>query len=97
MSEAPPDRRLSLLSGIGSILGPVGAVLYETGHLRVSPGDPIHDIWLLVAVAGVGAGVGAVAFFRGAKISGLVCFLSNAVVFGLYGFIAAFFASGGSR
>ena len=79
------------------LLGPVSAMLYESGGLRVFPGDVTWGLWLLVAVAAVGTGIGVIGFRRGARIAGAACFLSNVAVLLLYGFIAVFFATGGSR
>ena len=93
-----PRRLLTLraFTGITALGGPACAVLYEMGAFRLFT-DPLNDIWALVMLAALGSSVGVFGFARGAKIIGAACVLSNGAVLVLYGFIAAFFAFGGSR
>lgn len=97
MNEARPHRSLWVLTRIGGLVGPAGALLYETGHFRFFTNNLLYDVWLLAVIAALSAGIGIVSCFRGARIIGMACFLSNSVVVVLYGFIAAFFTLGGSR
>ena len=80
-----------------SLVGPASAALYERGNLEFLPGDPIFHVWLVAFIGAVGAGIGIASFVRGARIVGAACLLSNGAVLALYGFIAMFFALGGSR
>jgi hypothetical protein len=97
MNETRPYRGLQLFAGTTGLIGPAGAILYETGHFRFFPSELLYDVWLLTTIAALGAGIGVVSSFRGAKVIGLACFLSNTAILVLYGFIAAFFTFGGSR
>src|SRR5690242_17426325 len=97
MAGMSAKRRIALTAGLSSFLGPAVAALYETGHLRIFPGAPMRELWLLVIVATFGVGIGALSIWIGSKVAGIVCFLTNAAVLALYGFIAAFFTLGGSR
>ena len=54
-------------------------------------------VWLLAAIGAIGVGIGVFAFRKGSKIAGTVCLLTNIPVLAYYGFIAFFFATGGSR
>jgi hypothetical protein len=96
MDNAQRLLALRVFTGMAGLVGPAGAALYEAGGLRVFA-DPLNDVWALVVIAAIGAAVGVFAFARGARIIGIACALSNGAVLALYGFIAAFFASGGSR
>jgi hypothetical protein len=97
MNETQPCRGLQVLTGITGLIGPAGAILYETGRFRFFPSELLYDVWLLAIIAALGTGIGIVSCFRGAKIIGMACFFSNCAVLILYGFIAAFFTFGGSR
>lgn len=97
MTDNLPARRAALAAGIASLAGPVGAALYETGHLRFFGFDPIADVWLLVVVAAAGIGIGVLAIWKGRKLAGIICLLTNTPVLALYGFIGSFFALGGNR
>ena len=97
MTDTGRRRRLRVRTGIVSLVGPASALLYETGHLRVVPSDPTYSVWLVAIIGALGAGTGIAAFVRGARIVGAACLVGNGAVLALYGFIAAFFALGGSR
>lgn len=52
-------------------------------------------VWLLAAIGAIGVGIGAFAIWRGSKVAGTVCLLSNFPVLAYWGFIAFFTAMGG--
>jgi hypothetical protein len=58
---------------------------------------PLLDVWFLAVIAAFGVAFGVFSIWRGAKVAGAICFLTNAPVLALYGFIAAFFSLGGTR
>lgn len=97
MTETPARRRITLAAGITSLVGPTGAALSETGHLHLFASAPLLEMWLLATIAVFGVGIGVLSIYRGAKVVGTVCLLTNALVLALYGFIAAFFTLGGTR
>jgi hypothetical protein len=92
-----PVHRISLIAGITSLVGPTCTALYEKGHYSFIESDPLLEIWVMAAIAAFGVGIGVFSICRGAKVAGVICFLTNAPVFALYGFIAYFFTSGGTR
>jgi len=82
---------------VGSmLLGPVAALIYESGGLRVFT-DLTNDLWLVVAIALCGVAVGTLSVFRRQRFLGVLSVVCNLAVATLYGFIGAFFALGGSR
>jgi len=97
MTDAPARRRITLTAGIASLAGPSGAALSETGHLHLLASAPLLEMWLLATLAAFGVGIGVLSIYRGTKVAGMVCVLTNAPVLALYGFIAAFFTLGGTR
>lgn len=97
MTERQAKRRITLAAGITSLIGPTGAALYETGHLHLFANAPLLEVWVLAALGALCAGIGALSIWRGAKVAGIVCFLTNAAVLALYGFVGAFFTLGGTR
>ena len=97
MNDAMQPHGFRVAAGIVSLVGPASAVMYETGHLRLFPADLMSNVWLVAFIGAVGAGIGIASFVRGARIVGAACLLSNGAVLALYGFIAMFFALGGSR
>jgi hypothetical protein len=97
MHGRPSRRDCQVLAGVTAVVGPAAATLSEAGHLRLFPAEPLYEMWLLAGLASLGAGIGAICVFRGARIAGTACVLSNAAVLILYGFIAVFFSTGGSR
>jgi len=92
-----PTTRITLAAGITSLIGPTCAVLPYTNYPPVFPSSPLAVVWLLATIGAIGVGIGVFAFCKGSKIAGTVCFLTNIPVFAYYGFIAYFFAMGGSR
>ena len=75
----------------------MAVVLYEAGALDLFRAMPLLNVWIVVALGGLGVWAGVRALRRGAVVVGGVCLLANASVLALYGFLATFFAFGGSR
>ncbi|MGA7793699.1 MAG: hypothetical protein WCA19_11725 [Candidatus Acidiferrales bacterium] len=82
---------------IASLVGPACAVLPYTDDLSVFLSPALAVAWLLVAIGTIGIGIGAFAFRKGSKVTGTICVLTNIPVLAYWGFIAIFFAMGGSR
>ena len=97
MAKARANWLLRLITAIAALVGPCAAYRYQHGPLLFFMSSPDYDLWLLVLIAALCMAIGVVAFFKRARIIGVVCILSNSVVFALYGFIAGFFALGGTR
>jgi len=97
MKKPPPNLGLRVFAAATAFVGPLCSVQYEHGRLPFFLNDTVHNLWLLVIIAGLCMAVGVVSFIKRARIIGTLCFLSNCAVLGLYGFIAAFFALGYSR
>ena len=99
MVEAQPSTQGSgaVTAVIGAVAGPVGVLMYETGNLDLFRAMPLINVWLVVLLGVIGVCVGATAVRRGTVVLGIVCLVANSAVLGLYGFLAAFFAFGGSR
>lgn len=99
MTEWAAKRRMTLIAGITSLIGPTCAALSETGHLELfqSVNGALLELLVLAIIGAFGVGIGAFAIWRGAKVAGIVCFLTNGAVLALYGFIAGFFFLGGGR
>ena len=81
----------------GTLVGPAGAWLYETGQLDLFRAMPLLNVWLVVVCAVVGLCAGGTALSRGRPWWGGLCVILNTAVLGLYGFLASFFSFGGSR
>ncbi|MGH7265244.1 MAG: hypothetical protein ACREMB_10380, partial [Candidatus Rokuibacteriota bacterium] len=95
--DPPAMRPIALAAALASLAGPTGAVLYETGRVPLFGSAPALEPWLVPARAAGGLGVGVLSSYRGARVAGIVCLFTNTAVLALYGFLAAFFALGGSR
>jgi len=67
----PVRRRVAIATAVSALAGPAAAVLYEAGHLRVFPGNPLGDVGFVAAVA-------IVSFFRGAEVAAIVGVVANA-------------------
>lgn len=94
MTEIRTRRLFTLAAAIASLVGSCGAALTETGHLDSAPLSPL---WCLVIIPAFGVAIGLFSIYRGAKVAGVVCLLTNGAALSLSGLIAAFFALGGSR
>ena len=75
--RSPEPRVESLRLGIGvalagTLVGPAGAWLYETGQLDLFRAMPLLDVWLVVLCAVVGLCAGGAALRRG-RPGGAVC------------------------
>jgi small basic protein len=97
MIARPATTRITLAAGIASLVGPARAALPYTTNFTVFPNSFLGDIWLLAAIGAIGVGIGVFALCKGSKIAGTICLLTNIPVLAYYGFIAVFFATGGSR
>jgi hypothetical protein len=97
MTETPARRRITLATGITSLAGPSAVALSETGHLHVFASAPLFEMWLVATIVALGVGIGVLSIYRGAKVAGVFCLLTNTPVLPLYGCIAAFFTLGGTR
>ena len=97
MKAKPASARITWVAGITALVGPACAVLPYTDYLPAFASSALAVVWLLAALGAIGIGIGVFAFCKGSKIAGTVCFLTNIPVFAYYGFIAVFFAMGGSR
>lgn len=94
MSKAKPGL---VLAAVGTVLGPTAGLLFESGALHVFQAMPLLNVWLVVLCGGLGLLAGIVAVRRGVVLVGAICLTVNGAVLGLYGFLATFFAFGGSR
>lgn len=99
MTDWAAKRRMTLIAGITSLIGPTCAALSETGHLELfqSVNGAFLEMLVLAIIGAFGVGIGAFAIWKGAKVAGIICFLTNGAVLALYGFIAGFFILGGTR
>ena len=96
-SQAESSWRSVTTVAVGAAVGPVAVILYETGRLDLFRATPLLNIWLVVICGLLGVAVGVAAVRRRIILAGVICLITNAAVFGLYGFLAAFFSFGGSR
>lgn len=98
MTETSARHRFTLVAGIACLAGPSVAALSELGHLRFFESLPgLWGVAAIGAIAAFGVGIGVLSIYRGAKVAGVVCLLTNAPVLAVYGFIVVFFARGGTR
>ena len=97
LSLEPRVRRGIPLAVAGAVVGPVAAWLYEAGFLDLFRALPLLNLWLVVLFAVVGTCVGGASVRQGGGWLGGLCVVMNTAVLGLYGFLASFFAFGGSR
>lgn len=100
LSREPRGRavgRVIPLAAVGAIVGPAAAWLYEAGHLDFFRAMPLLNLWLVVLFAVVGTCAGGALVRQGRGWLGGLCVVMNTAVLALYGFLASFFAFGGSR
>lgn len=99
MTDWAAKRRMTLVAGITSLVGPTCAALSETGHLRLfrSVNGALFEMLVLAIIGALGVAIGAFAIWKGAKVAGIICLLTNGAILALYGFIAGFFILGGTR
>ena len=86
-----------MVATVSAFLGPIAALLYETGRLRVFRNDHPGDAWAVAAVAALAVGVAVVAKFKAGRTAAVASMIVNGAVLALYAFVAAFFTLGGSR
>ena len=97
MNVKPATTRITLAAGIASLVGPACAVVPYVSTFQVFPNSFLGDVWLLAAIGAIGVGIGGFALFKGSKVAGIICLLTNIPVVAYWGFVAVFFATGGSR
>jgi hypothetical protein len=95
MNVTPATTRITWAAIIASLVGPTCAVLPYTDDLSTFLSPASVFVWLLAAIGALGVGFGAFAIWRGSKVAGTVCLLSNVPVLAYWGFIAFFTAMGG--
>ena len=93
----PATSRITLAAGIAAFVGPACASLPYTSNFQFFPNSFLGDVWFYAAIGAIGIGIGVFAFSKGSKIAGTICFLTNIPVLAYWGFVAVFFAMGGSR
>jgi len=97
MKVKPATTRVTLAAVIASIVGPACSLVPYTSTFEVFPNSFLGDVWLLAAIGAIGVGMGGFALYKGSKVAGIICLLTNIPVLAYWGFIAVFFATGGSR
>ena len=98
--EPAPTRSLGaahVFAACGTVLGPLGAWLYESGYVRLLDAGHLLELWLVVALAITGIVIGIYVVARGAWAFGLASVAVNSAVAALYGFLGVFFGLGGAR
>jgi len=93
----PARSRITLTAGVAAFVGPACASLPFTSNFQFFPNSFLGDVWLYAAIGAIGIGIGVFAFSKGSKVAGTICVLANIPVFAYWGFVAGFFAMGGSR
>ena len=97
MSRPPESDGSWLLTLSAAAIGPVVAILYESGSTTLESSGGLGTIAILVLVAGAGLGISLRALARRPRWIALLACLNNGIVFLFYGFLLAFFGLGGSR
>jgi hypothetical protein len=98
MEAQPAKTRITWAAGVAAVVGPACAVLPYTDYLPAAwMRSAFLVICVLAAIAAIFIAIGAFAFYKGSKIAGTICVLTNFPVLAYYGFIIFFAASGGSR
>lgn len=94
--RGPATTSITMAAGIAAFVGPACAILPYTDYLPLF----LHSdlvAWLLAAIGTIGIGIGIFAFSKGTRVAGAICVLTNIPVLAYWGFVAVFFAMGGSR
>ena len=89
LDARPSTNGITLTAGIAALAGPTCAFLFQRAGGEGSFGG-LTDVWVMAAIGAIGVGIGVFAFWKGSKdnkVAGIVCFLANAPVLGIYGFI----------
>ena len=89
--------RITLAAGIAALVGPACSALPYVSTFEFFPNSFLGDVWLFAAIGAIGIAIGVFAICKGSKVAGIICVLTNIPVFAYWGFVAVFFASGGSR
>ena len=90
MRQTPAKPALSLAAAITSFAGPCGAVLTETGNLGPLESVSHIELWFLVGLPAFGVALGIFSIYRGAKVAGFICLLTNTAALAFFGLIVAF-------
>jgi hypothetical protein len=90
----PAKTRLTLASGIATVVGPACGLLPYTDSLPLFLRD-LAGVWLLAVIGAIGIGIGVFALSKGSRIAGTTCVLTNIPVLAYWGFIAVFVSMGG--
>ncbi len=87
MTQTPAKLYLTLIAAITALVGPSGFFLTETGNLE---SVPIPEMWFLVGIPAIGVALGIFSIWKGAKVAGVICLLTNGATLALFGLIVAF-------
>ena len=98
--EKSPERRISMLAGFVSLVGPASAYAVQSDAPRffwrfLYQISLFLPLGILFIVGALGAGIGVFSVLRGAKVAGAICFLTNGAVLAYYGFLGVFSLLGG--
>ena len=88
---------IRVIAILGTLLGPLAAVLHETAHMDLFGGHALLNLWIVIISSVVGAGIGIYAILRGAPRLGIANLMVNTSVLAIYLFLVVFFGFGGSR
>jgi len=89
--------RITLGAGIASFVGPAFGVLPYVSNFEIFPNSFLGDVWLRAAIGAISVVFDGFAISRGSEIAGTIRLLTNISVLAYWGFVAFFFATGGSR
>jgi len=92
MTHTPFKRSLSWAAAITSLAGPCGSILTETGNLGPLEEVSHIELWFLVGLPAFGVTLGIFSMYRGAKVAGLICIVTNTATLAFFGLIVAFFS-----
>jgi len=90
MTHTPSTHALSWAAAITSLAGPCGSILTETGNLGPLESVSHIEMWTLVGVPAFGVALGIFSMYKGAKVAGLICILTNAAALAFFALILAF-------
>jgi hypothetical protein len=95
VTDNPGRLWLTVAAAICSLVGPAVAGLSQTGHLMILEDAPFGVFGALAGIVTFDLVIGVLAIFRGAKIAGIICVLTNAAVVAFYGLLFWLFEHGG--
>jgi hypothetical protein len=85
LDARPATNGITLTAGIAALAGPTCAFLFQRAG-GDGPFGGLTDVWVMAAIDAIGV----FAFWKGSKdnkVAGIVCFLANAPVLAVYGYI----------